>query len=111
MKDSFEVRELDTIKVVGKSESIKLFELLAKKGDLSGTIRELLHIYNEGLFQYYAQHWDKALELLTVSSTLEPYAGMTGGKSPSSVLIERCRTFIINPPGYEWNGIYTLASK
>jgi len=109
--DSFETRELDTITVVGKSEPIKLFELLANKGGLSTDIQKLLEVYNKGLACYYAQQWDDAIALFTTSSTMEPYAAVTNGKSPSSVLLKRCESYKVNQPGDNWNGVYSLTSK
>jgi adenylate cyclase len=111
IRNAFETRELDTITVVGKSEPITLYELLAKKDELSTDILKLLEVYNKGLACYYAQQWDEAIELLTISSSMEPYAAITKGKSPSSVLLSRCKAYKDTPPGENWDGVYSLTSK
>ncbi len=55
VKDSFEVRQLDKILVVGKSQPVIIYEQIAQKGALPTNFHRLLPIYNEGLEYFYAK--------------------------------------------------------
>mgnify|MGYP002882668051 FL=1 len=51
-KDEVEVRELDLIRVVGKREPVRIYELLGKKGKVDETTKQILSIFNEGYELY-----------------------------------------------------------
>ncbi|MBD3344127.1 MAG: CHASE2 domain-containing protein [Chitinivibrionales bacterium] len=112
IKDDFETRQLDKITVVGKSEPIVVYELMARKGELSPEMSKLHEFYTQGIDCYYRQEWDKAIDFLSQSEDLEPYKAVSSkGGSPSNMLIKRCKEFKANPPGTDWDGVYRLTSK
>jgi adenylate cyclase len=111
-KEEFEVRQLDKITVVGKSEPIVVYELLGEKGKLDSATIKLVEIYQQGLDYFYSQKWDKAIEVLTESEKLEPYREIAPGRmSPSKKVIQCCEEFKVNPPGDDWDGVTKLTSK
>ena len=112
IKDEYEVRQLDKIRVVGKSEPIVVYELLSEKGKLDSEIMKLVDIFKEGLGFYYNQKWNKAIEALTESEKLEPYKEIAPGKmSPSRKIITYCEELKANPPGDDWDGVALLTAK
>lgn len=112
VKDEFEVRQLDKITVVGKSEPIIVYELLGEKGKLDSATKYLVEIYQQGIDYFYSQQWDKAIEQLTESEKLEPYREIAPGRmSPSKRVIQCCEEFKVNPPGTDWDGVTKLTSK
>ena len=112
VKEDFEVRQLDKITVVGKSEPIVVYELLSEKGKLDPELVKLVDIYKEGMDLYYNQKWDRAIEALTESEKLEPYKEIApGGRSPSRKIISYCEDLKDHPPGDEWDGVAKLTAK
>ncbi|MEE2877059.1 MAG: adenylate/guanylate cyclase domain-containing protein [Candidatus Neomarinimicrobiota bacterium] len=110
VKDQFEWRFLDNVRVKGKKKPVKVFELLAEKSDLDDDYCKLIPTFNEGLDLYLSQDWDKSLSAFKEAEALEEIFPARP-TNPSSVYIERCEYLKKNPPGDDWDGIWTLTSK
>ncbi len=110
VKDDFEVRQLDKITVVGKSEPVVIYELIAEKGKATPDIAKMVELYSNGLAAFYKQDWDKAIEILTESDKLEPYR-LVAKTTPSKELIKNCERYKQEPPGPNWDGVNKLTSK
>jgi len=109
-RDGFEWRDLDYVIVKGKNKPVRVFELLATKGNLPTGYPEMIEAFDLGLDLYRNQKFEEALKAFQHSSTLED---MFPGRNtnPSLVYIERCKIFLENPPGENWDGSWTLTSK
>ena len=105
VKDDFGYRELDTIRVVGKEQPIKVFELMETWGNLSEQMLEMRSKYNEGLNLFKKRDWKKARSAFRAALKIIP------GDGPSSTYDARCTEFIQNPPSKNWDGVYRLRSK
>lgn len=113
-EDQFIFRELDTIKVVGKSIPVTTFDLLGAKGYCEDYLIELATKFKEGITLYKAQQWDHALIKFRETLELEykRFPELQGKKTnPSEIYIERCEEYRRNPPAKDWDGVYTLTSK
>ncbi|HUI92197.1 MAG TPA: adenylate/guanylate cyclase domain-containing protein [Chitinivibrionales bacterium] len=110
VKNDFEVRQLDKITVVGKSEPVTIYELMAEKGKLSTGTAQMRDLYSKGMAHYCKQEWDKAVEVLNESEKLEPYRAFAK-TTPSRELIRNCVKYRENPPGPGWEGVNRLTSK
>lgn len=112
VKNNFEFRKIDKITVLGKSEPVEIYELIAEKGALTPECEKMISLYNEGLTCFYAQQWDNAAEKFQEAHLLEPYSQVTpNGVTPSKKIIQYCELFKINPPGADWDGVMNLTSK
>ncbi len=112
--DNFEVRELDTIRVVGKSVPVTTFDLLGIKGETSQNLIQLKESFARGLSLYKSMKWDEATEAFTQSLEFEykRYPELKGKKTnPSEIYLERCKEFKAAPPPSDWDGVYTLSEK
>ena len=110
VKDQIVVRALDYVRVMGKTEPVKVFELISEKGQESETYKKILPVFHEGLENYFKQDWDKAIEAFKTADELEEM--FPGRKTnPSRVYIPRCENFKENPPGDDWDGVWTQTSK
>lgn len=114
----FIYRSLDTIRVIGKSQPVKTFELLAKPGcENEVQLHKLVEIWEQARTAYLAMDWDRAEELFTECLDYEPHHPDRdpGSKTtPSHVYIKRCEAYKINPPvaqGETWDGVFTATEK
>ena len=105
IKDNFECRELDTIKVVGKNEPSKVYELLNYKGQLVEQAMNLLKLYTEGLALYHQRNFAEALAKF--DSLLRQYPD----DGPSKLYRQRCEVLRDFPPPANWDGVYAMGSK
>jgi adenylate cyclase len=101
----FEMREIDAIFVKGKTETTRIFELIATAGQLQEQWQNLRERYEEGRRAYVAQDWDLAEASFRECLRLRPEDG------PSRVLLQRIQTLRQNPPGKDWTGVWHLAEK
>jgi adenylate cyclase len=103
--DIFQVRELDSIQVVGKEQAVIIYELLSLKGAVPAEKQEILDLYEEGLALYKDRKWDEAIVIFGRIFELDPDDG------PSLTYLERCLDYRIHPPGPEWSGVHVMRSK
>jgi len=108
--DKFEYREIDKVRVVGKSEAVESYELMGEKGELDSKQMEMIKIYHEGMELYRKQDWDAAKAKFAQSEALE-LVFPKRPSTPSRVYMERCDHFKANPPGDDWDGVWVLTSK
>ena len=101
----FEMREIDAIFVKGKTETTRIFELIATAGQLPEPWQNLRECYEEARRAYVAQDWDLAEASFRECLQLRPEDG------PSRVLLQRIQTLRQNPPGKDWTGVWHLAEK
>lgn len=101
----FEMRQLDLLKVKGKSNAVKIYELICSKGELESDMQKLIPHYNAGLdayyhckFNYALIHFEKAQEIIPTDQ-------------PTQIYINRCQIFQKNPPDSAWDGSYQMETK
>lgn len=110
IKDDFIFREIDTVRVVGKDRSVRIYELFFGNDGANPKILELKILFEEALKQYKEQNFVTAKELFKKSSVYEPmYAA--NKISPSHIYYSRCDKFIKNPPLPNWDGVYNITKK
>ncbi|MBI5508359.1 MAG: adenylate/guanylate cyclase domain-containing protein [Deltaproteobacteria bacterium] len=105
VKDEMFAREMDSVRVKGKREPVRIFELLGR-GKPDPTQQELITTFESGMALYKAQKWDEAVAAFTkVRTTLKP------NDFASSMYIDRCEHMKAEPPGEGWDGVYTMKTK
>jgi adenylate cyclase len=97
----FEYRLLDWVAVKGKSNAIKIYELLAQRDGSDDSPRAFVKRYEQAFAAYAGRDFAGALRLLETQPD-DP---------PSVVLGERCREFLAEPPPAGWAGVYVSMSK
>jgi adenylate cyclase len=100
-KDRLEVREIDIIRVVGKKEPVRIYELLARQGQLDTERRKELARFQEGLQLYRERKWTTALGVFKEIPE-DPVA---------RIYLERCQQYQISPPPEDWDGVWELTTK
>lgn len=112
VSDMLETRLIDNIAVVGKSESVRVYEVWAMKGDVTGEEQALVKTFDEGMRHYLRMEWNQAIAKFSESLRLERIPD--GKTTPSEVYIRRCNVFKENPPvgpGEAWDGVFRLTKK
>jgi adenylate cyclase len=104
-KNDIEARELDSIRVVGKKEPIKIYELLGRKGEMEDHIRLILPHFEEGLEHYKNQRWEEGI------ACFENALNLYEDDGPSLTYFERCITFQYHPPPPGWDGVFAMRTK
>lgn len=103
--DRFLLREIDLVKVKGKSEPLRIFELMGENESALPEQVGLARVFAQGRALYREQRFPEALVLFQECLAAVPDDG------PSLVYVERCRLYADNPPGQGWDGIYVMDEK
>ncbi len=112
VKELVEVRQVDKLQVVGKSEPVVVYELLCEKGGLDDTTGKLVAEYNAALELFYRREWESAIAILRECEPREPFRDVAPmGMSPSRGLLLRCEGYLKDPPPADWDGVNRLTSK
>ncbi len=98
-------RELDRVRVKGKDEPVVIYEPLGPAESVDKATRDELKLYQQALRYYRHQEWDMAeLQFLNLQK-----------KAPSrklyAIYLDRIRHFRENPPGADWDGVFTHTTK
>jgi adenylate cyclase len=99
--DEIVTREVDLIRVVGKKQLIRIFELIGEKDNIAAGGIERIGRFRAALEAYRAGQWARAqgsFEALAGDPVAEVYAG-------------RCRSFLSSPPPADWDGVYEMKEK
>jgi adenylate cyclase len=103
--DCYELREIDRVLVIGKTEPERVFELLGRKGEVAEERLRLRDAFGEALHAYRGQVWDEARARFASCLEIVPDDG------PSRVFLDRICEFHAAAPAPGWNGVWTLADK
>lgn len=109
--DKFIFRELDTIKVVGKSQPVTSYDLMGEVGKTESILIQLKEKFEEGLDHYKNQRWKEAMIAFESSLILEKKRYDDTKTNPSEVYLNRVKNFMLYPPPQNWDGVYTLSHK
>jgi adenylate cyclase len=100
-----EARELDLVRVQGKTQAILIYELLGKKNALSPEKKQAYKQFVEGVALYRGRKFTEALDCFEDVRRVLPEDG------PTFIYIKRCRHFLEAPPPPDWDGVHTMTSK
>jgi len=104
IKDKFETRKLDSVRVKGKKKPIFIYELLAQKNKISKKQRDFVKYYENGLNYYFDINWKQAIKSFQDALNIID-------DNASKVFITRCKEFIRNPPSDDWDGVWEMTTK
>ena len=100
-----EAREIDLLTVYGKTEPVRIYELLSPVGQLDSTTAQLRDAYAIALDLYRNQKWTEAEKAFQKCLSIRKSDG------PSLEFLTRIATFNRTPPPQDWNGVWQTASK
>jgi len=103
--DSLAFREIDSLRVAGKLEPVRVYELLGMADELSDADQQRVQEYEVGLAHYRAQEWD------TAEAAFSECLAHAAGDRPSQVMLERIVVFRQAPPEAGWDGVWVALTK
>lgn len=74
---NFVFRELDLVRVAGKSEPVRIFEVIGPADSVSLEKKRELAVFAEALQFYRTKHWDDAIALFSLLAASVPEAART----------------------------------
>jgi len=105
VKEEVIARELDVIRVVGKNQSVRIYELVSEKGVLDYRSLEFLEKFQEGIKLYRQRRWVDAI------GSFEKLLNIDPNDMPSQEYLRRCIEYVHSQPPPDWDGVFELRSK
>ncbi|WP_442895625.1 adenylate/guanylate cyclase domain-containing protein [Bradyrhizobium sp. AZCC 1719] len=99
---AFAWRELDAIRVKGRTQALKIYQLLALSAGLTPSQQTVIANYADGLAHWRAREFARAAECFGRSADID---------RPASLFAARARELAQNLPGDDWDPIRTLQEK
>ena len=99
-QEDIEAREVDVITVAGKTEPVRVYELMSPAGQIEPSRVELRKTYAAGLAAYREQDWDGAQARFEECLRIMPDDG------PARVFLDRIGLLRSAPPGPRWDGVW-----
>ena len=105
LKGTYRTRDIDEVIVKGKTEPVRVYEVLDYHSDESfPNLMEVVGHFKEGRKHFGAGAWDKAMNSFRQALAAHPKDKL------SEIYIERCEHMKANPPDH-WDGVWKLESK
>jgi len=103
--DEFVCREIDCVRVKGKTQPVTVYELLCRRTeDAGGRAAQMAGAFTQAFMAYRQRRFDDAIALLEAVSP--------NGSDPAVLkFIDRCRSLVAAPPPPEWDGVFTALTK
>jgi adenylate cyclase len=101
-------RELDLIRVKGKSQPVTLYELVAARGTPEGDAPDLeqhLEFFAQGRACYRERRWQDAQ--MVFEKLLERWPD----DGPARMYLNRCKEYLVAGPEENWDGVYVMTHK
>ena len=106
LKRSCTLREVDRIRVRGKSRPVGVFEVLDHlEASAPGREPRFLALYAAGLALYRSREFARARDDFAAAAALNP------ADLPCRLYLERCQYFELDPPAGEWDGVWDMRQK
>src|ERR1700704_1035461 len=99
---TFVWRELDAIRVKGRSTPVKIYELLAEAGQETPQQAASAATYAQGLAYWRIREFDAAAKCFERVADVD---------RPSALFLNRANAFANHPPGPDWEPVVTLDAK
>jgi PAS domain S-box-containing protein len=99
-------RELDFIRVKGKNDPVRIYEVVGLRSEpISDQKLELIEHYHKGREYYLNRKFTRAMsEFGTILEDIE-------NDKAAALHLDRCQKFLQTPPPDDWDGVFTLTEK
>jgi len=100
IQDKFTCRELDIVRVRGRREPVRIFELLGREEPFPKW-SAFKSLFEQGLMAYRSQRWDDGIGGFGEALKIRPDDG------PTKLYLRRCMQLREKAPSPKWDGIQT----
>jgi class 3 adenylate cyclase len=100
--DGFVWRELDSIKVKGRDQAVKIYEPLGLAGDMPAEHRARAEAYAQGLVRYRQRDF---------AAAAQHFAHVADADPPAAQFLKRAEALALHPPGPDWEPVNALDEK
>ena len=105
-QDKVWVRELDLIRVKGKLEPVKIYELIGDRTQsLTSETEQFLDLYTQGREAYKTRAFHLAISLFDAALAMQP------DDLAVTLHLERAQEYIQRPPAADWDGVHVMTTK
>ena len=99
-------REMDLVVVMGKSEPVRIYELIALADEVqTDATKKFLQYYHDGLEAYKKRAWKSAIDQFNQALSIRR------DDIVSNLYIQRATMFLDVPPPDDWNGVFVMTKK
>ena len=98
-------RELDRVRVKGKDRPVKIFEPFCSGDDVDPFKLEVLEQYYAALQHYRKQQWSAATRIFKRLQQRDPECLLY------RMYLQRIELYMVEPPGDDWDGVFTHTTK
>jgi adenylate cyclase len=101
----FLLREVDRVRVVGRRQPVRLFELVARDSLATPQVRRACALYEQALAAYRARAFGESRR------TLDELLAAAPDDAPARLLRARVSELESSPPPADWDGVFALETK
>ena len=101
VKEEVVARPVDTIRVVGKTKPVSIYEIIGEKSGVAAAELEKLQIFGQAREAYQSKDWEKASRLF----------GKLKDDPLAMLYAVRCEGLKQSPPPEDWDGVFELKEK
>jgi len=104
IRNKFETRKLDSVRVKGKNKPIFIYELISEKNKINKKQRDFIKNFENGLTFYFEMKWKEAIKSFQEAQKIND-------DGASKIFINRCKEFMKIPPSKDWDGVFKMKTK
>ena len=101
VREKILTREIDKIRVKGKSRPVRVYELIGMKDKVPAEKIKEAELFEEALVLYRRKEWNRAAEKFR----------MLNNDPAAAVYLRRLQFLKTSPPSEDWEGVFDLKSK
>lgn len=99
-REEIEAREVDLVRVKGRRNPARIFELMGMKGEVEEARAALARQFEDALRAYRGREFRLGAERFAALAKKQPGDGVT------AAYLERCKACVEAPLGEEWDGVW-----
>ncbi len=106
LRGTYRMREIDLVVVKGKTEPVRVFEVLDYHDAASfPNLTDVVNQFTDGVAHYRATNFAKAMERFERCLALNPEDKL------SQTYLDRCHILSRDPPPADWNAVWVMTEK